>query len=435
MSNTPTSLPTGKLPAELLAQLISTLPIDDPALFLGPGVGEDAAIIDTGRISAAGSSSTRGHGVCADARRKKKQLSAEDAEERGELQRQKREVCADARQQHVGETFAVSRRHLPALGERQTAIPGREEASNRTATNMPRQDGADMLLAAKSDPITFATDEIGYYAVNVCANDLAVCGARPRFYLPTVLLPEGTTEVDVREICDQLGAACRALDIVVAGGHTEVTTAVNQPVVAGTLLGEVARGKVVRTGGCRPGDVVLLVGSAGVEGTSIIAREMRGKLLEQGWSEAELDEAANYLYEPGISVLGPALAAAESERVTAMHDPTEGGVATGLWELADASGCGLEVELAAIAVTPLTAAACAAFGLDPLGTIASGGLLATAAPENVDALQGLWQEMGRQVQPIGRVLPAGEGVYGLRDGRRVALERFDADEIVKLWAE
>ena len=138
------SLPTGKLPADLLAQLISTLPIDDPRLLLGPSVGEDAAVIEL---------------------------------------------------------------------------------------------DADALLAAKSDPITFATDEIGYYAVNVCANDLAVCGARPRFYLPTVLLPEGTTEADVRRICDQIGAACRALEIVVAGGHTEVTAAVNQPVVAGTLLG------------------------------------------------------------------------------------------------------------------------------------------------------------------------------------------------------
>ena len=162
---------------------------------------------------------------------------------------------------------------------------------------------------------------------------------------------------------------------MVAGGHTEVTAAVNQPVVAGTLLGEVARGKVVRTGGCRPGDVVLLVGSAGVEGTSIIAREMREVLLEQGWSEGEVTRQPNYLYEPGISVLGPALAAAESGLVTAMHDPTEGGVATGLWELADASGCGLEVELGAVPVTRLTAAACAVFGLDPLGTIASGGLL------------------------------------------------------------
>ena len=336
------SLPTGKLPAELLANLIASLPTEDRHLVLGPGVGEDAAVIELG--------------------------------------------------------------------------------------------SADMLLAAKSDPITFATDEIGYYAVNVCANDLAVCGARPSFYLPTVLLPVATTVEEVRRICDQVGAACRALDITVAGGHTEVTEAVNQPVIAGTLLGEVARRKVVRTGGCRPGDLVLLAGSAAVEGTSIIAREMRDALLAQGWEPAQLDEGANYLYEPGISVLVPALAAAEAELVTAMHDPTEGGVATGLWELADASGCGLEVELDKIPVAPVTAAACAAFGLDPLGTIASGGLLATAAPEDVEPLLELWRSTGREGRRIGRVLAADEGVYGLRGGRRVPLPRFDADEIVKLWA-
>ncbi|MDE0461272.1 MAG: AIR synthase related protein, partial [Caldilineaceae bacterium] len=154
MSEKNTILPTGKLPPELLAELISTLPISDPDLFLGPGVGEDAAVIEVGRASGEGGASSR--------------------RERG----------------------------------------------------LSQHGGADTLLAAKSDPITFATDEIGYYAVNVCANDLAVCGARPRFYLPTVLLPEGTTEEEARGICDRLGAACRALDIVVAGGHTEVTAAV-----------------------------------------------------------------------------------------------------------------------------------------------------------------------------------------------------------------
>jgi len=337
------TLPTGKLAPELLTNLIASLPTEDSHLVLGPGVGEDAAVIELG--------------------------------------------------------------------------------------------SADMLLAAKSDPITFATDEIGYYAVNVCANDLAVCGARPRFYLPTVLLPATTTESEVRRICDQVGAACRALDITVAGGHTEVTEAVNQPVIAGTLLGEVMRGKVVRSGGCRAGDLVLLAGSAAVEGTSIIAREMRDGLLAQGWQPAQVDEAANYLHEPGISVLAPALAAAEAELVTAMHDPTEGGVATGLWELADASGCGLEVELDEVPVAPVTAAACAAFGLDPLGTIASGGLLATAALEDVEPLLALWRTTGSEGRRIGRVLPADEGVYGLRAGKKVPLPRFDADEIVKLWRE
>ena len=157
--------------------------------------------------------------------------------------------------------------------------------------------------------------------------------------------------------------------------------------------------------------------------------------MAQGWTAAALDEAANYLYKPGISVLEPALAAAEAELVTAMHDPTEGGVATGLWEMADASGCGLKVELTDVSVTPLTAAACAAFGLDPLGTIASGGLLATAAPEDEEALLALWQRIGKTGRRIGRVLPASEGVYGLRNDRRVDLPRFDADEIVKLWTD
>ena len=226
------SLPTGKLAPELLANLIDSLPTEDRRLVLGPGVGEDAAVIDLG--------------------------------------------------------------------------------------------SADTLLAAKSDPITFASDEIGYYAVNVCANDLAVCGARPRFYLPTVLLPEATTEPEVRRICDQVGAACRALEITVAGGHTEVTEAVKQPVIAGTLLGEVTRCKVVRTGGCRPGDLILLAGGAAIEGTSIIAREMREGLLAQGWQPARLEEAANYLFEPGISVLAPALAAADAGDGNARPDGGRG---------------------------------------------------------------------------------------------------------------
>lgn len=345
MSPVPAKLPTGKLPAALLAQLLDTLPTAHPQLQLGPSIGEDAALIA---------------------------LSGVDS-------------CAP-------------------------------------------------LLAAKSDPITFATDEIGYYAVSVCANDLAVCGARPQFYLPTVLLPEGATPADAERIFRQIGAACRELEIAVVGGHTEVTGAVNQPVIAGTLLGAVVPEKVVRTGGCQPGDQILLAGSAAIEGTSIIAREKRADLLARGWQPQELDAAADFLYTPGIRVQAPALAAADGELVTAMHDPTEGGVATGLWELADASGCGLEVALDAVPVARLTARLCAAFGLDPVGTIASGGLLATAPPKNVDRLLDCWQAVGWQGRVIGQVLGRGEEVYALRGGERTALPRYDSDEITKLWA-
>lgn len=344
LSTTDTALlPAGKVSAPLLARLLTSLPTRHPQLVLGPGIGEDAAVID----------------------------------------------------------FS----------------PGK-------------------LLVAKSDPITFATDEIGYYAVNVCANDLGVTGATPRFYLPTLLLPELTTTAQtVETIFAQLAAACRKLDIVVAGGHSEITAAVNQPVLAGTMLGEVNRDHVVRSAGCRPGDVVLLAGVCPVEGTSIIAREKRADLLARGWAAERVDAAAHFLYEPGISVLAPALAAADARLVTAMHDPTEGGIATGLLELAIASGNGLEVNLDAIPIPNIAAELCAVYGLDPLGTIASGALLATAPPDHVDSLQSIWHELGVESAAIGRVLPADEGIYALHNGQRIDLPRFDADEIVKLWRE
>lgn len=341
-------LPGGKVPSTLLARLLTSLPTHHPQLILGPGIGEDAAVIDFS----------------------------------------------------VGE-FSVGK-----------------------------------LLVAKSDPITFATDEIGYYAVNVCANDLAVTGATPRFYLPTLLLPDGTTTAQtVETIFAQLAAACRQLDIVIAGGHSEITAAVNQPVLAGTMLGEVDRDLVVRSAGCRPGDVVLLAGVCPVEGTSIIAREKRADLLVRGWSAERIDDAAHFLYKPGISVLAPALAAAERGYATAMHDPTEGGVATGLLELAIASGNGLEVDLDAIPIPNIAAELCAVYNLDPLGTIASGALLATAPPDHVDSLQSIWHKIGVESAVIGRILPADEGIYALRNGQRVDLPRFEADEIVKLWRE
>lgn len=292
----------------------------------------------------------------------------------------------------------------------------------------------EQLLVAKSDPITFATDEIGYYAVNVCANDLGVTGARPLFYLPTLLLPAGQTDVALAErIFQQIGAACRQLGIVVAGGHSEITPTVTQPVVAGTMLGAVARHQVVTGRGAQVGDVVLMAGLAPVEGASIIAREMRQPLLDRGWNGAELEDAANYLYAPGISVLAPALLAAEQGLVTAMHDPTEGGVATGLAELAVAAGVGLTVDLDALLLSDLAVRLCVAFDLNPLGVIASGALLATASAANAVTLQELWQAHGWPTAPVGQVMAQSQGLTAYRAGQPVPFPSFGTDEITKLW--
>lgn len=291
----------------------------------------------------------------------------------------------------------------------------------------------ELLLVAKSDPITFATDAIGYYAVNVCTNDLAVTGATPRFYLPTILLPAGQTEPAlVKRIFQQIGDACRGLKITVVGGHSEITPAVNQPIIAGTLLGEVARGKVVHSGGCRPGELVLLAGVTPVEGTSLIAREKRSELLARGWSAKTLDQAANYLYDPGISILQPAQLAAHNG-VTAMHDPTEGGLATALLELSLAAQVGLEIDLDAIPIPDLARHLCAEFNLDPLGVIASGAVLATAPPAQAELILQQWRAHGWPASVIGRVLPAEAGLRSHRSGRSVAFPHFTVDEITKLW--
>ena len=290
-----------------------------------------------------------------------------------------------------------------------------------------------LLLVAKSDPVTFATDEIGYYAVNVCANDIAVAGAIPHYFFPTLLLPASSADQTLaRRIFAQIGRACRDLGIVVAGGHSEVTASVNQPVVAGAMLGTVPRGRHVRSGGSRPADLVLLAGSVPVEGVSIIARERRDDLLALGFAMEDVETAARYLFDPGISVLAPARAAAEAGLVSAMHDPTEGGVATGLAELAAAAGLGLHVALDAIPVSPLAARLCAAFGLDPLGTIASGALLASCAPENLDALLAVWRDCGWSGTVIGHMLDPGAPMTAERAGKPAPFPEFAADELTRL---
>ena len=292
---------------------------------------------------------------------------------------------------------------------------------------------SDRVLVVKSDPVTFATDEIGYYAVNICVNDLAVTGAIPRYYMPTLLLPAGQATAQLaRTILRQIGAACRDLGIVVAGGHSEITVAVNQPVVAGTLLGDAPRHGYVTSGGGSPGDVVIMAGVAPVEGTSIIAREKRDVLLASGWSDHELAMAANYLFDPGISVYHPARLAAESGTVSAMHDPTEGGIATGLAELAAAAGTGIEVDFGAIPVPDISSRLCTEFDLDPYGVIASGALLAVVPPGQANEILSLWRRNGWRASTLGR-LTVEPDLIAIRDGHRQPLPIFVADEITKLW--
>lgn len=292
----------------------------------------------------------------------------------------------------------------------------------------------DRYLVATTDPITFVAEDIGHYALAVNANDLAVRGCRPRWFLATLLLPEGrTTEASVEAIFEQLSRACNAMEVTLVGGHTEITSGLDRPIVVGTMLGEVEPDRLVTTGGALTGDVVLITKGVPLEGASLIARTKEADLRRRGYLQAFIDRAKEFLYRPGISVLPEAMLATELVPVHAMHDPTEGGVVTGLWELAEASSVGLRIDGDRIPVVAEGQRLCAEYGLDPLGTIASGALLMTLAPADAAVVRYACAREGIECASIGEVVPRADGVMLVREGRPEPMPVFAQDEITKLF--
>lgn len=289
----------------------------------------------------------------------------------------------------------------------------------------------DRLLVAKTDPITFASDEIGWYAVHINANDVACTGAVPRWFLAALLLPaERTTPALVDGIFEQIAGACTELGVALVGGHTEITYGLDRPVVVGCMLGEVAAGRLVRPDGARPGDALLITKGVAVEGTAIIARERDSGLT--GLNGPFVERCRGFLHDPGISVVRDATVAMEAGEVHAMHDPTEGGLATGLWELAEAAGVGLEVDETAIPVLPETRILCERLGLDPLGLIASGALLLVVESEDAPAILAALGRDGIPAACIGHVVEERGVVLRGPVGER-PLPRFERDEITRLF--
>jgi len=295
-------------------------------------------------------------------------------------------------------------------------------------------DMGDRYLVATSDPITFATAEVGWYALHVNANDIAVRGARPRWFLATLLLPAGaTTDVSVERLFAELHAACDELEVALVGGHTEVTHGLDRPIIAGTMLGEVEKDRLVTTAGARVGDAVVMTKGVPLEGAAIIAREKEAELRALGIAPAVIRRARGFLKTPGLSVRPEAEIAGELTTVHAMHDPTEGGIATALVELADAAGVGLRIDRDRIMVLPEGKALCAAFGLDPLGTIASGALLMTLAPADAGIVIHALARESIDCHFIGQVVPREQGVTLMNGSRQEPMPVFAQDEITRLF--
>lgn len=288
------------------------------------------------------------------------------------------------------------------------------------------------LLAAKSDPITFVSENIGAYAVHVNANDIAVMGGAPRWFLATILLPVGkATPKTAENIFAQVSAACQEVGAALCGGHTEVTPGIDRPLVAGQMIGTFLVKKPITSAGARPGDALMLTKGIAIEATSVIARVL-GSELKGSFPAAFLKKCANYFMKPGISVVKDARVALENGPINAMHDPTEGGLSTALYELSSASGCSITVDEDMITVLPESRALCGYFGLDPLGAISSGALLISAPADKAGKITGALRGAGILSAVIGKVGGKGRAVSMTTGGKSKKLKYFERDELTKI---
>ncbi len=292
-------------------------------------------------------------------------------------------------------------------------------------------DFGDRVLVAKTDPITFTSGRIGWYVVQVNANDVATTGAQPGWFLVTALLPETGTDHDLLdEIFGQIEAACQSVGATFVGGHTEVTGGLERPILVGTMLGEVSHEHLITPRGAKPGDLILLTKWIPIEATSILGTDFANRLDDL--STEELTWAQSVLDDPGISVVREARLAVEAGGVTAMHDPTESGLAGGLWEMAEAASAGLEVDADRIPIPEIARRMCESLEVDPLSAIASGSLLITAQP---GAAEGIEAALGQEHIPVARIgrVVNGSGVRMLANGESRKLPQPPRDSITRLF--
>lgn len=287
-------------------------------------------------------------------------------------------------------------------------------------------------VVVKSDPITFATSAAATYLVAVNANDIACLGGVPRWLSAVLLMPDlDTTVGQVETLFAELQSACNDAGVAIIGGHTEITSAVNRAVLVGTMLGTAGPRGLIEPGRARPGDDLLLTRWIGIEGTALLARQRSDELVA-ALGEPTVKRAAKLLRLPGISIVRDAQAVLAVEGVTALHDPTEGGIATAIHEIASASRCGAELLAEAIPVLPETTAICAYFGLDPWGLLSSGSLLVAVSPEHRRSVELAAEASGVPISHIGRLTEPGQGITMIGRTGRAGLRRFDTDEVARV---
>ncbi len=293
-------------------------------------------------------------------------------------------------------------------------------------------DFGDKYLISTTDPITFTSYKIGWYMVNVNANDIATMGGTPKWLLASIFLPENKTDSSlVKEIFHDIEKSADELGIVLCGGHTEITQGLDRPIVSGHMLGEVDKNKLVTNSHARVGDEIILTKGIAIEGMALLARE-REQELSGKYGNLFVERVQNFLHDPGISVVKEAHIANQAAGIRAMHDPTEGGLATGLFELAKVSNTGVIIYEEKIQYLEETRILCYEYKLDPLGVIASGALLIVVGSDEREAVLSKLEQNDIECSVIGKLTDKEDGLKIIIDGETRELPYFEVDETTKV---
>lgn len=285
-------------------------------------------------------------------------------------------------------------------------------------------DFGEYVAVASSDPITGADKNSGYLSVLVCCNDIASCGAEPIGLLVTLLLPPGTDEGTLSDLMESIHRSAGKIGVEILGGHSEITPAVTKPVISSTAIGIARKGEYVTSSGARPGDDVIVTKSLGLEGTVVLASDFED-ILRAKMPPEQLKRAQSFIDE--ISVVDDGLIAAGAG-ATAMHDITEGGLLGACFEVAEASGAGVEVYADKLPILPETEAICDFFNIDPLGLISSGSMLICTS--NGEKVIKALKEKGIAATIVGKIT-AGPSKIIVSGGKSSPLKPFERDELIR----
>ncbi len=284
----------------------------------------------------------------------------------------------------------------------------------------------DKVIVAATDPITGAIEDVGWLAVHANANDIATFGVSPRWFLATVMIPYGYKPEDLGAIMEQIDEASKQLGIAVVGGHSEITERIKQPIVAGFMIGMADIGKYVTSHDARSSNDIIMTKTVAPEGTSILATEGYS-FLSQYLDRTILQQAKNMRGQ--ISVVKEGVAAFRTGFVSAMHDPTEGGIANGIHELCDASGVGVEIDYASIPIAESTSRICEILDVNPLELISSGCMLICCDNKHSNDVINTLESIGIGCRIIGTMKEDTNYRKVRKDGQYIDLTRPKTDAL------